>query len=218
MRSGQHVVASRPKLPYRLIPGPNRVIIRAESKDKPAERRCGDEKMKINKALIGVVASAFVATGAMAADIPTAPIVVAPPAPMATPAFNWTGMYFGGNYTRIVTPLQFGAHVGYNFAFGGAIVGVEGGVGLAAPGVINASVRAKAGFAVGERLLLYGVAGVEVYLVGPAVAVWTAAGGAEFAINHRVSVFAEVGVVGLLTPIDCCGLGLRAGVNFRPGR
>lgn len=174
--------------------------------------------MKIGKALIGVVASAFVATGAMAADIPTAPIVVAPPAPMATPAFNWTGMYAGGDYTLLATPLQFGAHVGYNFAFGGAIVGVEGGVGLALPGVISMSVRAKAGFAVRERLLLYGVAGLEAYLVGPAAVFWTAAGGAELAINHRVSVFAEAGVAGVFSPIDCCALSIRAGVNFRPGR
>lgn len=173
--------------------------------------------MKIGKALIGVVASAFVVTGAMAADIPTAPIVVAPPAPMAPPAFDWTGMYFGGNYTRIAVPLEFGAHVGYNFAAGGAIVGVEGGAGFSFLGVLSASVRAKAGFAVGERLLLYGVVGLQAYFAGPVV-FWTAAGGAEFAINQSTSVFSEVGVLGVFNPIDCCGLSIRAGVNFRPGR
>ena len=176
--------------------------------------------MKVGKVLIGVVASAFVAIGAMAADIPTAPIVVAPHAPVAAPAFDWSGLYVGGFLERTVSPLQTGLVVGYNINRGNLVLGFQAGAEIAWGGgaVFGLTASAKAGRPVGERLLLYGITGIDVFFPGGVAVFWHARAGAEYALNNRISVFGEAGVIGLFNPLDCCQLSLRAGVNFRPGR
>ena len=65
--------------------------------------------MRIGKAfLLGVAGSALIASGAMAADLPTVPTVGA--APPAAPVFGWAGPYAGasGGYDTVLTSGFYG--------------------------------------------------------------------------------------------------------------
>ena len=171
--------------------------------------------MKIGRYLMGVVGSALIATSAIAADLPPTPTVMAPPAPMAAPAFDWSGMYFGVDIATAAAPISIGGHVGFNIQRGRTVFGLEGGVGVVVAGpVFNAYLKGRAGFVVGQRALLYGMVSINTFFVpGPPV-FWVAGGGAEFAINDRMSIFGEAGVLGVFNPFGCCGVAIRAGLNI----
>ena len=99
----------------------------------------------MKKYLLGGVASVVLSAGAaMAADMPVrAPIMKAPP--LVAAAYNWSGFYtassVGGQWWDIngayVATLDrhntsgsagiSGSHVGYQYQFGGWVIGVEGG-------------------------------------------------------------------------------------------
>jgi len=168
-------------------------------------------RSKIGKLLLSAVGSALIATSAVAADLP-APPVAAPPPPMAAPAFDWGGVYFGASVGRIVGPLEAQIQVGYNFVRGRMLAGAELAAGVAFGGgfVFSATANARLGLLLGERALIYALGGIE-YLFTPAPLFWTARGGVEYAINDRVSVFGEAGVVGAF------GGGIGPFVTFRTG-
>ena len=82
--------------------------------------------MRIGKAfLLGVAGSALIASGAMAADLPTVPTVGA--APPAAPVFGWAGPYAGasGGYDTVLTSGFYGVQFGCNFVRGGFLAGAE---------------------------------------------------------------------------------------------
>ncbi len=86
---------------------------------------------------VGVLVAALCAA---AADLSVAPLYKAPPAAELTPAYNWTGFYFGANggggwgrswwsaNTTGVNPSGglVGGTAGYNLQLGRAVFGVEG--------------------------------------------------------------------------------------------
>src|SRR6185312_14217579 len=117
---------------------------------------------------------------AQAADLINRPI--AQPLPEAPAGVTWTGFYIGGNLGAAFSPndasitdlstdqdlslrlsndteLIGGAQAGYNLQLGSFLVGVEGDVDFADNINYLASVRGRAGFALGSWLL-YGTGGV----------------------------------------------------------
>ncbi|MCW5715706.1 MAG: hypothetical protein KIT43_14435 [Bauldia sp.] len=151
--------------------------------------------MKILGKLAAAAASVGLMVGpALAAD--PMPVVV----PMVTPVVvapvvhDWDGIFFG---TFGMIPLFAGAQVGYNFTPGNFLVGVtlRGGALVDSPPVLFSSVSVRAGLVLGaqDRAVVYGTAGL-VGLWNPGVGVGALAtfgGGAEFAVNDRLSVFGE---------------------------
>lgn len=172
---------------------------------------------KLGRLFVGVIGSLLMATGAMAADLPRPPTVVAaaPPPPMAAPAFDWSGLYFGISAGRIVGPLEVQVQAGYNIVRGRFLVGGEVAAGVAYAGSIafSATANARLGMLLGDRALLYALAGIE-YLFAPAPLLWTARGGVEFALNDRMSIFGEAGVVGAFSGGIAPFVTFRAGVNL----
>lgn len=168
-------------------------------------------RSRIGRLLVGAVGSALIATGAVAADLPAAPIAVAPP-PMAAPAFDWSGVYFGASLGRPVGLLEVQVHAGYNFVRGRFLAGAElaAGVGFAGGAAFTAAANARLGLLLGERALIYALGGIE-YVFAPTPLFWTARGGVEFAVNDRISVFGEAGIVGAF------GGGIGPFVTFRGG-
>jgi len=95
---------------------------------------------KKNFAAYLTVAMLSAATAASAADLSLAPIYKAPPAPAASPVYNWSGFYLGinggggwghsywqANATGIdLSGAQVGGTAGYNWQFGHAVLGLEG--------------------------------------------------------------------------------------------
>ena len=159
----------------------------------------------------------MLATAAMAADLPTPPVAAAPPPlPMAAPGFNWDGFYvgaFGGTWYCVAVPIELGLHVGYNFVPGRMLFGAEAGVGMLFPGApFSVAARGRIGFVVGDRVLLYGVAGIEKIFV-PVSLFWTAGGGAELALGDRLSLFCEAGVIAAFGG-GLVQLVVRGGLNF----
>jgi opacity protein-like surface antigen len=90
--------------------------------------------------LAGIAAAGFLSGSALASDLPTkAPVYKAP---IAAPAYNWSGFYMGANFgggwsngsVNIpgnnlyggLTEFIGGAQVGYNFQAGHFLFGVEG--------------------------------------------------------------------------------------------
>ena len=121
-------------------------------------------------------------------------------------------MYYGVSAGRLIGPFEAQVQVGYNLVRGRILVGAElaGGIAVAAPVVFTVSANARLGFLLGNRALLYGLAGVE-YAFAPAPLFWTARGGVEYALNDRFSVFGEAGVVGIF------GGGIGPFITFRAG-
>jgi opacity protein-like surface antigen len=185
--------------------------------------------MFMKRILAAGVAGAFLAAGivaASAADLPAPPPVAPappPPAPMA-PAFDWSGLYIGAYGGAIVgggpTVGQAGIQAGFNMVRGAFLAGLEaqigavfGAGGVAAEGDVNA----RLGAILGERVLLYGEAGIGALTdFTTAVAFWTAGGGLEFAVGDRTSLFGEAKVLGAFSG-GCCAYVFQGGLNFHPG-
>ena len=161
--------------------------------------------------MLGAMSAATIATSAVAADLPT---IVTPPPPMASPAFNWTGPYFGvaGMVALGLPFLVVGVNAGWNAERGRLVYGgeVSGLVQLQGP-VFAASADAKIGFRVGDRMMLYATGGVA---WGGAFAV-TYGGGFALGLGDALSLFGEIGQwnypgMGATPPI------VSAGINFHP--
>jgi hypothetical protein len=135
---------------------------------------------------------------------------------MATPAFDWSGMYFGvyGGWISLGAG-QAGAQVGFNMQRGSFVAGLELEAGaIFAGGAFSYEVEADArlGFVLGERFLLYGLAGVGFF--GTAGAYWAAGGGAEIAIRDALSVFAEGKAIGAFGGGGIAGYIVQGGLNW----
>jgi opacity protein-like surface antigen len=175
--------------------------------------------MKIARTvLLAVVGSALIATGAIAADLPRAPTVVAPPPPppMAAPAFDWSGMYVGayGSYFSGDPFILLGVQAGYNMVRNHFLAGIEAQAGAyyAFPSIgFHGSLNGRLGFILGERFLIYGEAGVGAVL--PGAFIWTGVAGAEVALGSTWSIFVEGGLLGELG-VGPAGYLIQAGVNW----
>jgi outer membrane immunogenic protein len=141
-------------------------------------------------ACVGLVALAFAAGSAAAADLPPR---YAPPykaAPIYNPVYNWTGFYLGinggGGWGRSgwdgfdkfdISGGLIGATIGYNWQWGQVVVGAEGDIDwsgikgttnlLCAPGCTTrnhwlSTVRGRVGYAMFDRFLPYLTAGLAV--------------------------------------------------------
>lgn len=159
--------------------------------------------MKYGKMLlVGAACAALAATSAQAADLtPITPTTTVTTTPMAAPSFSWGGAYAGimGNAVYCAVCIdtwggQVGIQAGYNAAAGAAVFGAQlRGMYAFSPVVASFVVEgdARAGFALGERALAYGLAGIG-YFFGSGSTYWTAGGGFELAAGNAVSLFAEV--------------------------
>lgn len=134
-------------------------------------------------------------------------------------AFDFTGLYFGAlaGWSTTFSLAEAGVQFGYNFGFGGAgIAGleVETTHPFAGGALINASLNARVGYALGERFLAYAEAGIGEWLFAP---VYTLGGGVEVGLGAAASVFAEAKAEGVLGT-GFTGVQLRGGVNMFVGR
>ena len=176
------------------------------------------------------VAGAFVvaaAASAAAADLPTIPAAPPPPpaAPVA-PAFNWSGPYVGVYAAGIFNPpgdpiIPVGAQAGFNFVRGSFLAGAEVYGEYRFWDVENhwsAGANARVGGVLGERLVLYGEAGVGWVSALGGFPVWTAGGGLEIGLGRNASLFTEVKAI---APFNAGpgarGIQAQAGVNFHFG-
>jgi hypothetical protein len=134
---------------------------------------------------------------------------------MAAPAFDWSGIYFGvyGGYFWGPNVIQAGAQVGFNMVRGSFLAGLELEAGpVFAGGAFSyqAEADARLGFVLGQRFLLYGLAGIGIV---NGIAYWAAGGGAEIGIGNALSVFAEGKYVAQLTGVGT-GLIVQGGLNW----
>ena len=173
--------------------------------------------MKAVRTIVLGVAGAVLGAASAAAAEPAGPPMMAPP--MLGAAHSWTGAYvgvYGGVLAPILTGPELGIQAGYNFQRGRMVFGgeIEVGAWVAAwtTYLFEGNLNAHAGAVLGERAMVYGEAGVGIWL---AVPTWNIGGGAEFAINHRLSVFGEVKAV-MVFGGGYLGTQLRVGLNFHP--
>jgi opacity protein-like surface antigen len=149
------------------------------------------------KLILGAAAAVSISTAAFAADPILAP--GAPPPPMAAPGFDWSGPYVGaiaGLFNTGGASFQYGGvQFGYNAVFrGNMLAGLEvETVHWMTPAfpIVAAYLNGRLGFIAGDRVLLYGEAGIGTYLLG-GLGVFTAGGGVEIAVTNMLSVFGEV--------------------------
>jgi opacity protein-like surface antigen len=137
--------------------------------------------------VVAIATSAFLATGAVAADITMpAPTIVAPPPPPA-PAFSWNRAYVGVYAGSWITccGVMGGVFAGKNFELGDRfVVGVEGMAGAYAGPTFEAYLLARAGLLLGSRVLIYGGIGAG----WDAVFVLAAQAGIEVALGQSLSL------------------------------
>ncbi|MGV8841121.1 MAG: outer membrane protein [Bauldia sp.] len=173
---------------------------------------------RLTKLLAGAAALATVAGTAVAADVPVIvppapPVVVVPP---PAPASPFAGFYAGAVAGWLPSDyFSVSAQAGFNFVRGRLLVGVEGQIGVLFAGgpLLGGEVTARAGVLLGSRAVVYGEAGA-LFLPANAPPVFgLIGGGVEFAVNDRISVFAEAkNLIG--TP----AVEFQAGINFHFGR
>jgi hypothetical protein len=161
---------------------------------------------------------------ALAADVLpiVAPVeVVAPPPP---PAFSWSGPYVGvfgiglffpacEEQVKAVSTLSeeeyccwdipniygLGAQFGFNIVRNNFLIGAEVQAGAVFPEfwdgpLFAVAANARAGFILGEKLLVYAEAGVGT-TIDPQILFTTIGGGVELGIGDRLSLFGEVKAV-----------------------
>ncbi|MBB3019414.1 outer membrane immunogenic protein [Microvirga lupini] len=196
----------------------------------------------MKKILLSSVALLGLATGAVAADLPSrrapAPIIA------AVPVFTWTGFYVGVNAgigwatddTVTIGGVDYavdddaafvgGAQVGYNYQIGSFVLGLEADINYADFGGDDdfdsedwfGTVRARAGVAF-DRALVYATGG---FAFADDANGWTVGGGLEYAFTNNLSAKIEGLYVSVEqdTPFgdyDADFGVVRAGLNFRFG-
>lgn len=171
----------------------------------------------VRKLAAGLAAVMLSASAAMAADPIFIPPPPAPPPMAPLPvAYDWSGPYVGAHlvYPFGAPFVVFGGQGGFNIQRGNLVFGFEGRGGIV-PGAFFVGAGGRAGVALGARgnVLVYGKA-AGVYFSGPSVFLYVFGGGAEVGIGDRLSIFADVNLVG---GGGCCGYGVTAGVNFHFG-
>jgi len=167
--------------------------------------------------VVGFAAFAMTAGAAMAADIPVVAPLAPPPPPAPVAAFDWAGPYVGADAGLFFwgAPVHVGLHGGYNIVNGNVLYGVDARASLVGfSSLIEAMVRARAGYLIGERLLVFAAAGVG-WPGGPAVG-FELGGGAEFALGQSLSLRAEVFQV-FLTTGPIYPTFWTVGLTFHPG-
>ncbi len=188
--------------------------------------------MFMKRILVAGAAGAFLAAGvvaASAADLPAPPPVApAPPPPVAmAPGFDWGGPYIGAYGGAIFNapfdPIyEIGLQAGFNMARGAFLAGLEGYAEYRfSTGFGNhwsAGANARLGAVLGERVLLYGEAGVGYVFTGGGFPVWSAGGGIELGLAQAVSLFTEVKAIAPFgAGPGALGVQVQAGLNFHPG-
>ena len=174
---------------------------------------------RTGKIAASAAALMMVAGSAFAADVPQVVTPVAPPPPPA-PTFDWAGAYVGAHVGDFLgpSPLNFGVHGGFNIVNGNLLYGVDARASAYCCGFVlyEAIVRARAGFLLGDRLLVFGAAGIGLSDFDFGVEF---GGGVEYAIGSSLSLRAEVnalfdfgGGFGLEYPLFW-----SVGLTFHPG-
>jgi hypothetical protein len=170
--------------------------------------------------LIAATAGAtLISTAAFAADIPALP--PAPPAPVV-PTFSWEGSYAGphAEYLIGLEAIGGGVTVGHNFVKGSLVYGLEAEItlfqALPIPGVrvFQALLGGRVGYSFGRALIYAEAHGGFLVAPGSPRGVLAAGAGIEFAINDRISTFAEVDAYLHGSGFGYAGLGVQAGVAW----
>jgi opacity protein-like surface antigen len=141
---------------------------------------------------VALLASAGLTSVAMAADL------MAPPPAAAAMTSDWTGGYagIGGSYIRInpasANAVQLDGILGANLQTGMFLVGLEGKLGYSYNLTTTfqqweASVRGRAGVAVGDSALVYGSLGYALYQ-GSGNTYYQAGLGVEFMLSDNMSL------------------------------
>jgi len=207
----------------------------------------------MHKLLIGAAAAALLASPALAADLyiqPAAPSLIG-----SASVVNWSGFYAGANVgygwgkfepnaPLVATDgrgLLGGLQAGYNYDFGGFVLGVEGDIQLAdiryeaGGGNIRidsfGTLRARAGAAIDRFLpyvtggLAYGHASYEFGGLSTSAGNtgWTVGAGLEYAATDNISVkaeylYADFGDIDFgvgFGPLKTTAHVLRAGLNYK---
>ena len=138
-------------------------------------------------------------------------------------AADWSGFYIGMHSGAAII-YGGGLQAGFNFQRGNLVFGVGGRVGAIFAGgtpVFYAGGGGKIGVALGaaDNVLLYGTAAYGLaFSGGSSNPFFVFGGGAEFAVNDRLSWFAEIEAIGVPGMGGGCCFGvLTGGVNFRFG-
>lgn len=165
--------------------------------------------MKLARKIAGGVAALMMMAGsAAAADIPQVMTTVAPPPPPA-PTFDWAGPYlgvYGGG--MLGNGVMLGVDAGYAFQFGRFVASVEGAIGTVIGGPpIHLSAWGRFGPLVGERLWIYGLAGISNF--GP---FGEFGGGVAYALRDNLSMRVDVSVYCCWSPVM-----IKAGLNWHLG-
>lgn len=140
--------------------------------------------------LIAGLASLALTAGAWAAE----PYSMPTGAGTMADGFDWEGVYFGVEKGYYFATGEFNpnAVIGYNFMLSDNVVGgVEGSAGVNVFGsgtFLNVQGRGRIGVLAGPDSMLYGAAGIG--SIG-STALWSAAGGVEWATGSNMSVRGE---------------------------
>jgi hypothetical protein len=145
--------------------------------------------------------------------------------PVASPAnADWNGTYLGV-YSGLISsggtiiPIG-GVQGGFTLSRGATVFGIQGEFGaVVQSGVLigDVGLSGQFGVTVGEKGLLYGVAGVSAFY-GPGALLphYSFGMGIEFPVGpNGASVFLEPRAFGVFGS-GCCLVQVRAGVNWRP--
>jgi opacity protein-like surface antigen len=141
---------------------------------------------------------------------------------MPAPAFEWSGFYYGlhGGGFLGQPGYNFGIHAGYNVAAGRFLYGIDVRSGGFGPPVapLEGFVRARLGYLVTERALLFGAVGLGT-AHGVLLLVEEIAAGIELAVGNRFSVRGEVDLYGDFMCGFPCGSPpfWSLGLSFHPG-
>ena len=153
----------------------------------------------MRKILITMVASALMATSAMAAD----PVITVEPTYMPASSFDWDGFYMGVGIsgTAYTPPLTSGAIdiiAGLNVTSGSMLFGAEGWIGGYSDSSPSSGwgggLKARLGALITPEALLYVSGGGQFYDLGGQYGFIGA--GAEFAVTDNVSLDLEYKYLG----------------------
>jgi len=140
-------------------------------------------------------------------------VAVAQPVPAT---FNWTGFYVGGG---VVAPgVAFDGHAGFNLGGVDAVLGLEAQVLVGSGGgALGTNIRLGVPTGAGDRILPYGSFSVS-RRFGLHGLLPVAALGVEVGVGDRMSIYGQAGIAGEIGPTAwCCGIDIRAGINFHFG-
>jgi len=142
----------------------------------------------MHRLLLGIATSALLATGALAADLTTAP---APAPTYNSAAFDWSGFYAGiygaADFESGSIYYGIGGVLGVNAQSDNVVYGVEFKTGVWSAGQIWPGFNARLGVLVDPDVLLFATAGGGLDITTPGIYYGSLGAGIEAAVSNNVS-------------------------------